>query len=193
MADNNIRYNPTNKDSTVILDNESVNKLFKILKNIKSINETITNVRYSYANIEPPIELLYSKSFIDKIQYYRIKKGITRDEIAKFAKISYVEYRNYELKIREIQDYKLAEKFIEFLEIEDILELPDYFKLMKMYPIEKIKEIIDNEIGKKEFCEATGINIKTVMSWYSENKNIKSISVKNYKKILNGFKINNII
>ena len=65
MADNNIRYNPTNKDSTVILDNESVNKLFKILKNIKSINETITNVRYSYANIEPPIELLYSKSFIE--------------------------------------------------------------------------------------------------------------------------------
>lgn len=193
MADSDICYNPTNKDSSVILDNESVNKIFKMLKNIKSINNTITNVKYSYVYIEPPIELLYSKSFIDKIQYYRLKKRISRDEIAKFAKISYAEYRNYELKIREIQDYKLAEKFIEFLEIEEILELPDYFKLMKMYPIEKIKEIINNKIGKKEFCEFTGINIKTVMSWYSENKKIKTISVRNYKKIFKGFKDNNII
>lgn len=128
------------------LDCTQVSKIFKKIKDKGILNKKMHYNDY----IEPSKELLYSKDFIDVIKYYRLLKRKTKSEIAIKVGIDDETYRGYEIKKNEIQDWKIAEKIIKVLEIENEVKLPDYFKIMRMYPLNKVKEIIEKE-GKKTF------------------------------------------
>lgn len=189
MADFSLDKPVSTENSDVILDNTTVTKLFKKLKRSNIFNE---NLHLSFNKyVEPPIELLHTNDFMDKIKYYRLYKRIPQRQIAIYAGVDPETYRDFEIKKYEIQDFKIAEKFIEFLNIEKEVELPDYFKFMKKYPLDKLKKLIDEKFGRKKFSNLTEIKIPTINSWYQKDK-VKNISTCTYKKIVDSFKNNDI-
>lgn len=113
----------------------------------------------------PPQELLESGELIDAIKYYRLRKGMSRLELCNKAGVCDTSYRYYEAKSYEIQDYRVAEKLIHALGIEDKVEMPDEFKIKKYYPMDKILEII-TKYGKREFSKRTGISELTINTWF---------------------------
>ena len=182
MAETN---NLHNSNKVVELDCDVISSIFKKLKNKGVLGQA---VRYNVNNkkIEEIEELSNSTDFMDLIKMHRLRKNISMREIAqKIGKDDEV-YRQYELKHNEIQDYKIAENIIKALNIENILELPDYFKIMKKYSKENIIEIV-NKIGKKKFSKETNIAISTINYWNQKNSS-KTLSTYTYKKMVDVFK-----
>lgn len=175
MAENSLSDDNSFIDREIELDCKQVSKIFKKIKDKGILNENIHYDDY----IEPSKELLYSKEFMDVIKYYRLLKRKTKSEIAIKVGIDDETYREYEIKKNEIQDWKIADKLIKTLEIKNKIELPDYFKIKKMYPLDKVKKIIEKE-GKKNFSKETGISIQTINSWNQKNAP-KSLSTYIYK------------
>lgn len=182
MAENSILDSNNFMDREIELDCKQVSKIFKKIKNKGILNENMHYDDYT----EPSKKLLYSEEFIDVIKYYRLLKRKTKSEIAIKVGIDDETYREYEIKKNEIQDWKIADKLIKALEIENKIELPDYFKIKKMYPLDKVKKIIEKE-GKKNFSKETGISIQTINSWNQKNAP-KSLSTYTYKRMLDFFK-----
>ena len=182
MAENSISDGNSFIDREIELDCKQVSKIFKKIKDKGILNENIHYDDY----IEPSKELLYSKDFMDVIKYYRLLKRKTKSEIAIKVGIDDETYREYEIKKNEIQDWKIADKLIKALEIENEVKLPDYFKIKRSYPLDKVKEIIDKE-GKKNFSKETGISIQTINSWNQKNAP-KSLSTYTYKRMQDFFK-----
>lgn len=177
------------ESSYIELDNSIVTKIFRKIKSNTNLN--IDKFVFKiYGEIDS--ELLNSEDFIDKIKYYRILKKVSQRKIALYSGIDPEHYRKIEMKQYEVQDYEVAEKFIECLQIEDKVELPDYFAFMKEYPLNRLKEIIDEKFGKDNFCKMTGISIFTVESWYRNLKQVKSLSTRTCRKIVEALKNNNI-
>lgn len=184
MAENNVINEKDNMDGEIELDCVQVSKLFKKIKNRGILNE---NIRYYNGDyVAPSKELLKSKDFIDIIKYYRILKRKSKREMAIKSGIDDETYREYEIKKNQIQDWKIADSFIKILEIEDKVELPDYFKIMKKYSLEQIKDIIQKE-GKNVFVKETGIARSTVNQWHQKNAP-KTLSTYTYKKMENFFR-----
>ena len=182
MAETN---NLRNSNKVIELDCDVVSSIFKKLKNKGILGQA---VRYKVNNkkVKEIEELSNSKDFIDLIKMHRLRKNISMREIAKKIGKDDEVYRQYELKHNEIQDYKIAENIIKALNIENILELPDYFKIMKKYSKENIIEII-NKIGKKKFSKETNIAISTINYWNQKNSS-KTLSTYTYKKMVDVFK-----
>lgn len=184
MAENKLLHDQSFIEGKVELDCTQVSKIFKKIKTKGILDRNITYYMDDY--IEPSKELLNSHEFIDAITYYRLLKRKSKTEIAVKSGILCDQYREYEIKKNEIQDWKVAEKIVKALEIEDIVEIPEYFKIMKEYPIDSIKEIIE-KIGKKEFSRETNIPVSTINSWSQKNAP-KSLSTATYRKMQNFFK-----
>lgn len=105
------------------------------------------------------------KNEIDVIKYYRLRYGMSRLELCKKAEVCDTTYRYYEAKKFEIQDYRIAERLVNVLGINDKVDMPDEFKIKKKYPMNKILEII-NKYGKREFSKRTGIGETTINTWF---------------------------
>lgn len=189
MADFNMDKPVSTENGNVILDNDAVTKVFKKIKKANILNESL---HFSFSeHKEPPIELLNTDDFIDKIKYYRLYKGYSQRQVAIHSGIFADNYWMFENKKYEIQSAEIAEKLIKFLNIENDVELPDYFVFMKKYPLEKLKNFIDKKMGRKNFSKITGISPYTINSWYEKDR-VKIISTYTYKKIVKGFKENHI-
>lgn len=190
MAENINTDCKINSDEVVELDCTKVSSIFKNLKREGVFKESI---QYNNEGYKPPSEeLLKSEDFIDHIKYYRILKRMSKRELSQKVGIDDETYRQYELKNYEIQKYEIAEKMLKALEIEDKVELPEYFKIMKKCPLDKIKKIITENISKKLFSEQTGIAISTINTWFQKNRP-NALSADSYKKIarfFNDYKVN---
>lgn len=90
---------------------------------------------------------------------------MSRLELCKKAEVCDTTYRYYEAKKFEIQDYRIAERLVNVLGINDKVDMPDEFKIKKKYPMNKILEII-NKYGKREFSKRTGIGETTINTWF---------------------------
>lgn len=121
---------------------------------------------------------------------YRLKQNMTMKYLARQIGKHDEVYRQYELKNNDIQDYKIAENIIKILGIENILELPDYFKIMKKYSKKDIIKIVD-KVGKKQFSQETNIPTSTIGSWKRTDIN-KNLSTYTYKKVVPFFNNHNI-
>ena len=175
-------------NEVVELDCEEVAKIFKVLKSKGILKNSIKFYLGNENNLD---ELLNSNEFIDKIKYFRISKGITMRTFAKQLKIDDETYRQYEIKYTEIQSPFLAEQMIKILNIGNVLELPDYFKIKKKYGVEEIRKIIMENGGKEYFSKETNIHKLTIATWFYKNV-IKDISTYSYRKMVKFFKDNNI-
>lgn len=188
MAEKNIT-NKAYSNDMIELDCTKVSKIFSNLKKkgVFQENKKFCSERAGQASKE----LLESNDFIDHIKYYRLLQKRSRREIAIGIGIDDETYRQYELKNYEIQDYEIAEKMIKILNIENKVELPEYFKIMKQYPLDKIKSIIIKDKAKTEFSRETGISVSTINTWFRKNAP-KSLSTDTYKKLVKYFKKNKI-
>lgn len=83
MTDNKSAENTGFQEGVVKLDARNVSKIFKKIKE-KGILANSINAK---AKKMPPIELLESNDFIDKIKYYRLLNGWNRFELSRNAGI----------------------------------------------------------------------------------------------------------
>lgn len=170
------------------LDCDVISNIFKKIKYKGILSEPI---RYSTDETISTINILSkSEDFRDQIKMYRMQKGVSMRSVASYIGKNLETYRMYETKYNDIQDYKVAEKIIQFLNLENILELPDYLKIMKKYTKDEIIKIA-NKYGKKQFSIETNIPTSTINFW-NKNNNIKSLSTNTYKKIVPFFNNHNI-
>ncbi len=179
MASRNIRH----CNDVIELDCEIVSKIFKKLKSKGIYNKNIKYYNGSIAN--PSEELLSSSELQDIFRYYRLKKKISLKELAKRTKIDVESYRLYESKRLMIDDFEKIERIIKALELENKIKLPIYYKIMKNYPIDKLKQIVKSD--RSNFIKETGINPSTIRSWLDKTRNLKKVSTNTYKKMTNYF------
>lgn len=178
---------PSSKDY-LELDCNIISEVFKQIKQKGILGQAIKyNVN---ANIEKLDALEQSGDFMDLIRMHRLKKQISMRYVAQSIGKDDETYRNYELKHYEIQDYRVAEKLIKVLELQNVLELPDYFKIMKKYSKESIIEIA-NKVGKKSFSQETKIPVSTINYW-TQKKSGKTLCTDTYKKMVDFFINHNI-
>lgn len=178
-------------NNLVELDCDTVSEIFKKLKKTTSIGQAF-EYKIDDNDYEKEIEKLSkSDEFIDKIKMYRLKQNMTMKYLARQIGKHDEVYRQYELKYNDIQDYKIAENIIKILGIENILELPDYFKIMKKYSKKDIIEIVD-KVGKKQFSQETNIPTSTISNWKRTDIN-KKLSTYTYKKVVPFFNNHNIL
>lgn len=178
-------------NNLVELDCDTVSEIFKKLKKTTSIGQAF-EYKIDDNDYEKEIERLSkSDEFIDKIKMYRLKQNMTMKYLARQIGKHDEVYRQYELKYNDIQDYKIAENIIKILGIENILELPDYFKIMKKYSKKDIIEIVD-KVGKKQFSKETNIPTSTISNWKRTDIN-KKLSTYTYKKVVPFFNNHNIL
>lgn len=184
-ADSNKRYL---SNELIEVDCDIVSKIFKQIKQKGILGQAI---KYNIDDVGKEIEMLsQSNDFIDLVKMHRLRKGISMRYVAQKIGKDDETYRQYELKYNEIQEYKIAEKIVEVLELQNVLELPDYFKIMKKYSKDSIIKII-KKVGKKKFSEETHIPISTINYWY-QKKSGKTLSTDTYKKMENFFIKHNI-
>lgn len=178
-------------NNLVELDCDTVSEIFKKLKKTTSRGQAF-EYKIDDNDYEKEIEKLSkSDEFIDKIKMYRLKQNMTMKYLARQIGKHDEVYRQYELKYNDIQDYKIAENIIKILGIENILELPDYFKIMKKYSKKDIIEIVD-KVGKKQFSQETNIPTSTISNWKRTDIN-KKLSTYTYKKVVPFFNNHNIL
>lgn len=171
--------NDNNSIAPIELDGRAIKNIFATIKKNGILDKPL---RY-YRKMQDSIDLPQSNEFIDYIKYYRLLNDISKRQLCKNIGIDEETYRQYELKNFEIQDVELAERMLSVLGIEDVLELPNYFKIMKKYSLEDIKNIILNYGGKKEFSEVTGISRSIINHWYQKSAP-KKLSTYTYKKLV---------
>lgn len=186
MTDNKSAENTGFQEGVVKLDARNVSKIFKKIKE-KGILANSINAK---AKRMPPIELLESNDFIDKIKYYRLLNGWNRFELSRNADICQRSYDRYEKKELEIQDWRMAEKLLIALKIEDKVEMPPQFKIKKKYPMDKILNII-KQYGKREFSRRTGIAETTINTWFCKGAP-NQLANTMYKKMVKLFDEDNI-
>ena len=170
------------------LDCDIVSKIFKKIKQKGIFQEEIKyDIDDSLVEIQ---KLSYSNDFMDLVKMHRLKKGLSMRYVATNIGKDEETYRKYEMKNFEIQDYTIAENIIKTLNLQDILELPAYFKIMKKYSKENIIEII-NQVGKKTFSKETSIPVSTIGYWRQKNS-CKKLSTNAYKRMVDFFINHNI-
>lgn len=176
-------------NSLLEIDCDIVSKVFDEIKQKGILGQT---VKCSMKDDSEEIEMLsHSNDFMDLVKMHRLKKQISMRYVAQSIGKDDETYRQYELKYNEIQDYRIAEDLIEVLELQNELELPDYFKIMKKYSKENIIEIV-NKVGKKVFSEETSIPIPTINCWSQKNSG-KNLATDTYKKMVDFFINHNIV
>lgn len=168
------------------LDLKIVGNIFKKIKRKGILDKPI----YEKAIKLPSKELLESNNLIDKIIYYRMLKGMSMLALSNKAGVCDTTYRNYEHKKFEIQDWEVAEKLLDALDIKDKVQVPDSFKIKKNYPMDKIIEMI-KEYGKEVFSERTGICLRTINTWLCKGAP-NQIANSMYEKMVKLFKEDNI-
>ena len=179
---NKIDKNSSQKEM-IEINCEEASKIFKEIKqNMKSNTTIICSEGQAYMEKDLS-NLSNSNQFMDKIKYYRIKKGISQRKLATDIGIHPETYRQYELQKKKIHDYRIAEKIVKILEVEEKVKLPEELELRKKYPIEKIKKVILQE-GKTNFAKKTGISESTIRYWLKDDVKEKNISIDNYRKII---------
>lgn len=99
-------------------------------------------------------------------------------------------YDRYKKKELEIQDWRMAEKLLIALKIEDKVDMPPQFKIKKKYPMDKILNII-KQYGKKEFSRTTGIAETTINTWFCKGTP-NQLANTMYKKMVKLFDEDNI-
>ena len=181
MTDSKNAENILFQEGVVKIDARNVSKVFKKIKG-KGILVNSINAK---TKIMPPIELLKSNDFIDKIKYYRLLNGWNRFELSRKAGICQKSYNHYEKKEVELQDWRIAEKLLVALNIEDKVDMPAQFKMKKKYPMDKILNIIKN-YGKKEFSRRTGIAETTINTWFCKGAPNQLANIM-YKKMVKLF------
>ena len=186
MTDNKNAENTGFQEGVVKLDARNVSKIFKKIKE-KGILANSINAK---AKRMPPSELLESEDFIDKIKYYRLLNGWNRFELSRRAGICQRSYDGYEKKSTEMQDWRVAEKLLIALKIEDKVEMPPQFKIKKKYPMDKILDII-KQYGKREFSRRTGIAETTINTWFCKGAP-NQLANAMYKKMVKLFDEDNI-
>lgn len=174
----NDKYN----DYTLLFTEIDCNETAKLFKKIKEKRKINTSINFKTFDL-PSNELLKTDNFMDKIHYYRKLKNISKRYIADAVGIDDQSYIDYENKLNQLSNPYLAEKFIKVLEIENELELPEYYKFMMKYPYKKIvKYIKENFEGPTEFSRKSKINLGTIRSWIHSKKEM-NISLESYKKL----------
>ena len=175
-------------NNDVEINCKDAKKIFNVIKRSEKVKENLI-IEYDLRNEHVIDDWLKTDEFMDKIKYYRILKKVSQRKISEFIGADPETYRQYELKNFDIQDPLKAEKMIKYLELENIVELPDYFKIKKKYDINNIQKII-TKFGRETFIKETGLDNETINSWYG--KDMKQISTYSYKKMVNFFRKYNI-
>lgn len=180
MANNYNDYNFIGSE----IDCDETAKLFKKIKDKGNIRTTLKVKLYD----EPSKNLLETNFFIDKVEYYRRLKRISKRQLSQEVGIDDQTYIDYERKLNQLSNPYLAEKFIKVLGVEDELELPDYYEFMKKYPHKKIVQYIkENFSGPTEFSRKSKINLGTIRSWVHAKKDM-NITLECYKQLYDFFK-----
>lgn len=153
-------------------------KLFTKIKE-KRINTKIS----IYHGNEPPLELLSSNELIDKIQYYRILKNVTKAELADSIGVDAETYSNYERKRMEFINPLHINIILEKLDIKDKVEVPEFSKFISEYPLTRIVKILkDEKINKVDFVRKSGIKRGSIDRWFRRDGNLKIMPLM-YKKL----------
>lgn len=125
------------------LDCDAVSKIFKRIKNQGILGQAIEyNMSDAFDEIQ---ELSTSNDFMDVVKMNRLKQNISMRQVAKAIGKDDETYRQYESKYNKIQDYKIAEKIIEF-KYSDDKKLEEAKQKVRQETEQEILKLIGNKI-----------------------------------------------